>query len=229
MIDNGIKPCYVFDGKPPQMKSDELAKRGVKRDEATKAMEAAVEQGDQENIEKFSRRTVKVTREAGLPAECQKLLDLMGIPWVDAPCEAEAQCAALAKAGKVYGVGSEDMDTITFAAPVLLRHLTYSEAKKAPIQEFSHDKILEGLGLDQSQFIDLCILLGCDYLDSIRGIGPHKAYSLIKEHKSLERILEVIDKKKHPVPDDWPYKEARELFKNPDVTDPATIDVRCWI
>jgi flap endonuclease-1 len=62
-------------------------------------------------------------------------------------------------------------------------------------------------------------------LDSIRGIGPHKALSLIKEHKTLEKIIQVIDKKKYPVPEDWPYQEARELFKNPDVTDPETIDV----
>jgi flap endonuclease-1 len=123
----------------------------------------------------------------------------MGIPWVNAPCEAEAQCAALAKAGKVYGVGSEDMDTITFAAPVLLRHLTFSEAKKAPIQEFHHAKILEGLGLTQEQvliclcqFIDLCILLGCDYCDSIRGIGPQTAYTLIKEHGTIEKVKTLL-------------------------------------
>jgi flap endonuclease-1 len=114
---------------------------------------------------------------------------MKGIPWVNAPCEAEAQAAALAKAGKVYGVGSEDMDTITFASPVLLRHLTFSEAKKAPIQEFYHEKVLQGLGLTQDEFIDLCILLGCDYCDSIRGIGPHKAYALIKEHGSIEKVL----------------------------------------
>jgi len=46
-----------------------------------------------------------------------------------APCEAEAQCAALVKAGKVYAVGTEDMDALTFGASVLLRHLTFSEAR----------------------------------------------------------------------------------------------------
>jgi flap endonuclease-1 len=156
----------------------------------------------------------------------------MGIPWIQAPCEAEArifssklECAALAKNGNVYGVGSEDMDTLTFAAPVLLRHLTFSEAKKMPIKIIEYDKILEGLELTSDQFIDLSILLGCDYCDSIKGIGPHRAVQLIKEHKNIESIIKNIDSKKHPTPDNWPYAEARKLFKNPDVTDPKTIEV----
>jgi flap endonuclease-1 len=76
-----------------------------------------------------------------------------------------------------------------------------------------------------NKFIDLSILLGCDYCDSIKGIGPHKAVQLIKEHKSIEKILDSLDKTKYPVPDNWPYKEARELFKNPTVTDPSEISV----
>ncbi|KAI8898671.1 PIN domain-like protein [Globomyces pollinis-pini] len=224
MVENGIKPCYVFDGAPPTMKSGELAKRGAKRAEATKAMEEAVEAGDQENIEKFSRRTVKVTKEHN--DDCQRLLELMGIPWMKAPCEAEAQCAALAAAGKVYGVGSEDLDTLTFGAPVLLRHLTFSEARKMPIVEMHYEKILEGLELNNDEFIDLCILLGCDYCDSIRGVGPHRAVQLIKEHRNIETILKNIDKKKYTIPDDWPFEEARRLFKTPDVTPADSVELK---
>ncbi|KAI8930199.1 PIN domain-like protein [Entophlyctis helioformis] len=223
MLENGIKPAYVFDGKPPSLKSGELQKRGEKRAEAQKEADAAEEAGDTENFDRFSRRTVKVTKEHN--EECRKLLTLMGIPFVIAPCEAEAQCAALAKAGKVYAAGSEDMDTLTFGAPVLLRHLTFSEAKKAPIAEFHIDKVLAGLGMTQDEFIDLCILLGCDYCDSIRGIGPLRAVQLMKEHRSLENVLKAIDKKKYTVPEDWPYQEARKLFQKPDVTDPETLDL----
>ncbi|KAJ3375954.1 Elongation of fatty acids protein 2 [Allomyces arbusculus] len=224
MIDNGIKPVYVFDGKPPTMKSGELAKRLEKRQEAEKTVAEAEEKGDQETADKFRRRTVKVTREHN--DDCKKLLRLMGVPYVEAPCEAEAQCAALAKSGKVYAAGSEDMDTLTFGAPVLLRHLTFSEARKTPIAEFHLDQALAGLDLTHDQFIDLCILLGCDYCDSIKGIGPTRAVSLIKEHGSLEKVLGVLDKKKYPVADDWPYDEARRLFKEPEVTDPETIELK---
>lgn len=70
------------------------------------------------------------------------------------------------------------------------------------------------------QFVDLCILLGCDYLDPIPKIGPHTALKLIREHGTLEKIVESIqnDKKgKYVIPDDWPYLDARDLFFEPDV------------
>jgi flap endonuclease-1 len=177
MIDNGLKPIYVFDGKPPVMKSGELAKRNERRQEAQQALEKAQEDGDTEKMDKFNRRVVKATKEHS--EECKKLLRLMGIPVIDAPCEAEAQCAYLATLPSIYGAGSEDMDTLTFGAKKLLRHLTFSEARKMPIMEISLDKVLEGLNFTMEQFVDLCILLGCDYCDSIRGIGPKKVKTLL--------------------------------------------------
>lgn len=213
MVENGIKPCYVFDGKPPEMKSNELKKRGELREQNTKEAESALAAGDQENFEKFTRRTVKVTKEHN--AECQKLLSLMGIPFVLAPCEAEAQCAALAKSGKVYAAGSEDMDTLTFGSPILLRHLTFSEARKMPVSEVHHGKILEGLGFTEEQFIDMCILLGCDYCDSIGGIGPKTAIKLISEHKSIENILKHLEaskNKKYTIPENWEFAKVSFSF-----------------
>lgn len=68
-----------------------------------------------------------------------------------APSEAEAQCAELARGGKVYAAGSEDMDTLTFSAPILFRHLTFSEAKKQPISEINLQAALDGLEMNMSQ------------------------------------------------------------------------------
>lgn len=240
IVDNGIKPLYVFDGAPPKLKSGELAKRYQRKQEATEGLEEAKETGTAEDVEKFSRRTVRVTREHN--AECQKLLKLMGIPYLVAPTEAEAQCAVLARAGKVYAAASEDMDTLCFDAPILLRHLTFSEQRKEPIQEVHLGKVLEGLNMDRkqvhnakditslnnnnranfvsAQFVDLCILLGCDYLDPIPKIGPNTALKLIREYGSLEKVVEYIEndkKSKYTLPEDWPYKDARDLFFEPDV------------
>ncbi|KAJ9297100.1 hypothetical protein DTO271G3_4861 [Paecilomyces variotii] len=218
MVDNGIKPLYVFDGAPPKLKSGELAKRTARKAEATEAHEEAKETGTAEDIEKFSRRTVRVTREHN--AECKKLLKLMGVPYIDAPTEAEAQCAVLARAGKVYAAASEDMDTLCFEAPILLRHLTFSEQRKEPIQEIHLSRVLEGMDMSREQFVDLCILLGCDYLEPIPKVGPNTALKLIREHGTLEKVLESFEKdpkKKYVVPEDWPYQDARELFLHPDV------------
>jgi flap endonuclease-1 len=149
MVDNGIKPLYVFDGAPPKLKSGELAKRFQRKTEAHAAAEEAKETGTAEDVEKFSRRTVRVTREHN--QECQQLLKFMGIPFIIAPTEAEAQCATLARGGKVYAAASEDMDTLTFNTPILLRHLTFSEQRKEPILEIHLDKVLEGLGMEREQ------------------------------------------------------------------------------
>ncbi|KAF3175351.1 Elongation of fatty acids protein 2 [Orbilia oligospora] len=215
MVDNGIKPLYVFDGKPPTLKSGELAKRTARKFEAQEAHEEAKEVGTAEEIEKFSRRTVRATREHN--EECKRLLKLMGIPYLDAPCEAEAQCAILAKSGKVYAAASEDMDTLCFETPILLRHLTFSEQRKQPIQEIHLDRVMAGLDMTREQFIDLCILLGCDYCDTIPKVGPTTALKLIRQHKSIESVIENLDKDKYKVPDYFPYQDARELLMNPEV------------
>ncbi|XP_030956958.1 flap endonuclease 1 isoform X1 [Quercus lobata] len=225
LLEAGMKPVYVFDGKPPDLKKQELAKRYSKRADATEDLEEAKEAGDKEAIEKFSKRTVKVTKQHN--DDCKRLLRLMGVPVIEAPSEAEAQCAALCKSGQVYAVASEDMDSLTFGAPRFLRHLMDPSSRKVPVMEFEIAKILEELNLTMDQFIDLCILSGCDYCDSIRGIGGMTALKLIRQHGSIENILENINKERFQIPDDWPYQEARRLFKEPLVcTDEEQLEIK---
>lgn len=224
MLETGIKPVYVFDGKPPTMKGGELAKRKDKREEAEAALAKAKEAGDQEMVEKMSKRTVRVSREQS--QEVMKLARLMGLPVFEAPCEAEASCAALCKAGLVYAAASEDMDTLCFSCPKLARNLMSPASQGKPILEFDFDKILSELELTWDQFIDVCILCGCDYCDSIKGIGPVKALQLIKKHGSIEALLKDLDQEKYPVPEDWPFDAARELFRNPDVVDTAELELK---
>lgn len=115
----------------------------------------------------------------------------MGVPVIDAPSEAEAQCAAMAKAGVVYGAATEDMDCLTFGCPTLIRHLMAPSSSNTPIQEFSLATLLQELDVNMEQFIDMCILCGCDYASNIRGIGAVRALSLIKQHGSLEKVVQV--------------------------------------
>ncbi|KAL6893764.1 hypothetical protein ACP4OV_007862 [Aristida adscensionis] len=168
LLEAGIKPVFVFDGEPPDMKKRELAKRSLKRDDATKDLDIAIEVGDEDLVEKFSKRTVKVTKKHN--DDCKRLLRLMGVPVVEAPGEAEAQCAALCENHQVYAVASEDMDSLTFGARRFLRHLTDLSFKKSPVKEFEVSKVLEELGFTMDQFIDMCILIGCDYCESIKEV-----------------------------------------------------------
>jgi len=228
MVENNIKPVYVFDGKPPVLKGGELEKRLLRREEAQKQMDQIKDEGSVAEVMKYEKRLVRVGRDQN--DEAKKLLELMGIPYVNAPCEAEAQCAELARGGKVYAAASEDMDTLCYEPPYLLRHLTFAEARKMPIDQITYSEAMEGLGMPKDQFIDLCILLGCDYCETIKGVGPVTAYKLIKEHGSLDNLVEYLqnnpDKTKFKVPENWPYKEARELFLHPEVMEASKVELK---
>jgi len=221
MMDNGIKPVWVFDGKPPDFKAEELQKRQENREKAEEEKKKAAEEGDTERVDQMERRLVKVNK--GHSEDCKRLLTALGIPWIQAPGEAQAQCAKMAQDELVYGCATEDMDALTFHTPRLIRHLTYTEARKMPIREFNLEKALQGMELTYAQFIDLCILCGCDYIPSIRGIGPKTAYKLIKEHGSIESLLKNIANTKFQVPEGFLYEQARGLFQKPDVLDSKDI------
>eukprot|EP00920_Eleutheroschizon_duboscqi_P014032 GHVT01032809.1.p1 GENE.GHVT01032809.1~~GHVT01032809.1.p1 ORF type:complete len:355 (+),score=84.92 GHVT01032809.1:218-1282(+) len=155
----------------------------------------------------------------------------MGLPVVVAPCEAEAQCAELTKTGKAFATATEDADALTFGSTVLLRNLSFSGNAQAKttvggssatssantVMAIKLDVALSELQLTMDEFVDLCILCGCDYCGTIRGIGPKKAYTLIKQHRTLERVIENLDATTHPIPDPFPFEQAREFFKNPEV------------
>eukprot|EP01024_Parvocaulis_polyphysoides_P058448 TRINITY_DN6282_c0_g1_i5.p3 TRINITY_DN6282_c0_g1~~TRINITY_DN6282_c0_g1_i5.p3 ORF type:complete len:257 (-),score=21.54 TRINITY_DN6282_c0_g1_i5:349-1089(-) len=147
--------------------------------------------------------------------DCKKLLRLMGVPVVESPGEAEAQCADMVKKDLVFAVATEDMDSLTFGAPRLIRNLMTPQSQNKPVLEFSYQEVLDDFNLTAAQFIDLCILCGCDYCGTIRGIGPIRALQLIQKQRSIEAVLNSLDRSKYPVPDPFPYKEARELFKQP--------------
>ncbi|XP_039160536.1 flap endonuclease 1-like [Eucalyptus grandis] len=244
---------YVFDGKPPDLKKQELAKRFSKRADASEELAVAIavyaslslslsllrtrartcafnhpetqstkmlselciyylQSQNKEDIEKFNKRTAKVTQQHN--EDCKRLLRLIGVPVVEATSEAEAQCAALCKARKVYAIASEDMDSLTFGAPIFLGHLMDPSSRKVPVMEFEISK----MNLDMDQSIDLCILSGCDYCESIQGIGGLTALKLIHQHGSIENILEKINKQRYQIPDNWPYSEAQLLFKEPIIS-----------
>lgn len=220
LMESGIKPVYVFDGKPPELKLQELAARREKREAAKETLAAAVEAGDAEQVLKSTKQTVRVTKEQN--EEVKTLLRLMGLPVVDAPSEAEATCAALCRDGKVYAAATEDADCLTFGTKILVRNLMAAESQKKTILEVSLERALEQLNVTMDQFIDFCILSGCDYCDTLKGVGPATAIRLLLQHGSLEKVIEELGTDK--VPENFRYQTARDFFKECEAVDTKTIE-----
>jgi len=211
-LDNSIIPIFVFDGKPPNLKNDVLDKRRDDREIARKLLDDVSDDDTERKIKLFKKTTVITWKQM---EQCKEILRALGIPVIEAPEESDSQCASLTIDNDVYGVGSEDMDILTFGAKKLLRNI--SSSKKNEIIEYDLDKVLEELKYTNEQFIDLCILLGCDYVDHIDGIGVKKAKEIIDEFKSIENFLEKsldIINEKYIIPINYleKVKSARIYF-----------------
>ena len=224
-----MKPVYVFDGKPPELKRQTLASRAESKEQADADLAAALEGGDSEEIRKAAHRTARATPQ--MNADVQELLRLLGCPVILAPSEAEATCAALCKAGKVYATATEDMDALTFGTHVMLKNLFDTESSrtqtKRPVYEIHLSALLEQLDVSMDAFIDFCILCGCDYCGTVRGVGPSTAFKLIKTHGSLEAAVATLESSRLPPPDEWRVAEARQFFASPEVLEPSSVELSC--
>ncbi|MEM4255140.1 MAG: flap endonuclease-1 [Candidatus Norongarragalinales archaeon] len=217
LLEKNIIPVYVFDGVPSNLKKKTIAQRAAAKLEAEEQRKKALEQGDVARAGVLAQRTSKLTKE--MVEESKTLLSLIGLPWVQAPSEGEAQCAFMAQQGTVRAACSQDYDSLLFGTPTLLRNLTISGRKKLPgrqqyvevvPEEIVLKENLNALGITREKLVWIGILSGTDFNEGIYGIGPKKALKLVKEHDSMEAILKKIGKQM-----DW--KPVEELFLNPEV------------
>jgi len=219
LIEAGIKPVFVFDGEPPKFKKKTIEAREELKKEAKKKWENALEKG--EKAITYAQAATQLTDE--MVESSKKLLDLMGIPWVQALSEGEMQCAYMCKKGDVFASGSQDFDSLLVGSSRLVRNLSITGKRKLPRKEvyievkpeiIELEEVLSSLGIDQKQLILVGILIGTDYNpEGIKGIGPKKALDLVKQHKTLPKILEKIN---------WQFETSAEdiynFFLNPPVT-----------
>jgi len=223
LMEEGVKIAYVFDGKPHEFKTKVLERRHEIRREAKKEYEKAIKEGDEEKARRFGQQSVVATTD--IISDAKELLTLMGIPWIQAPGEGEAQTAFMASNGDVWGAASQDYDSLLYGAPRHIRNLSITGRRKLPRKNvyikiepelLELEKVKKELSLTRGQLIDLGILVGTDYNpDGIKGIGPKTALKLIKEHGTIEAALPQIKNPEFPHPVD----EIKELFLNPRVTD----------
>lgn len=196
-LQNGMKPIFVFDGKAPDIKNKTIEKRRQRKEKAEKKLEEYSDSEDEEYIKQF-KQTFRPTKEN--IREAQIMLDLMGIPYIVAPEEADVVCAWLAARndsnGKRYvkGVCSDDSDMLALGAPYLFKDMLRFMNKNKPVKVISLNKTLVKMNLTMEQFVDLCVLLGTDYCTNIKGIGPKTALRLIKKYGTLEKVFESLHK-----------------------------------
>lgn len=219
----GVKPCFVLDGKPPQLKRAEQERRAELKVAAEAKYRIAAESGDQSEMKKYAARTMHLSKE--MVAEARKLIEALGLPVIQGQGEGEAQAAFLARNGDVWASASQDADSLVFGAPRLIRNLAITGKKKKPGQlaytivkpELIELKdVLSTLKLTQDQLIALAMLVGTDYnVGGIKGIGPKKALKLVAEHpKDFGAMFESV---KWSDSFETPWEEIFDLFKHPAV------------
>lgn len=218
----GIKPVYVFDGKPPSLKTAEIERRRQIKKDATVKYEKALAAGNLEEARKFAQQTTSM--KDGMVTESKQLLEFFGIPFIDAPAEGEATAAHLTNTGQAYASASQDFDSILLGAKRLVRNFTNSGRRKIPNRNtyieiepeiIETEKTLESLGVTREQLVDIGILIGTDFNpDGFQRVGPKTALKMIKQHTRLEDIPQIQDQLQQ-----IDYKQIREIFLNPKVAE----------
>ena len=221
LMELGIKLVYVFDGKPPELKTEEIRRRSAQRSEAKDQYLKALQAGDMVQARKFAEASTVLRRD--MVSDAKELLDAMGIPWVDAPSEGEAQASVMAAEGTVNAAASQDHDSLVFGAPILVRNVTISGKRRLPSkgivinvqpERIRLSDVLASTGLTREQLVDFAILLGTDFNpDGFEGVGPVTAMKYLKKYGTLEEVTELRERLASV-----PYAEIRRLYLDAPAT-----------
>jgi len=210
-ISLNIEMIFIFDGKPPSNKQDCINQR---KEKSKKAKEASLNTTCEEEKEKLEKSSLRLTRE--MIDDVKKLLSYMGVSYIHPEVgEGEAYASELCRIGYVDYVLTEDMDTMAYACPKLIRNcIDRSLKRKDIVSVFDYTKLINDIELTHDQFLDFCILCGCDYCPIVPKIGSVTALKLIKTHGSIESIIEKTSEK-YAYPEGYLgiFNAAKENFK----------------
>ena len=224
IAEHALKLVFVFDGAPPVRKAKEIAKRRAVKTRYEGERATALARGDIAEAYSKATMTSRLTRD--MVGEARELLHLMGVPTVQAPSEGEAQAAHMAATSPdIWAAASKDYDSLLFGATRLVRFLTISGKEFLPSQgtfrpivpeTIELERLLSGWGITREGLVDLAILMGTDFNDGIKGIGPKKALKLVQQHGAIENMPDEIAS---AIGDLEAVNEIRRIFLNPAVTD----------
>ena len=230
MADHALKLVFVFDGAPPTLKAREVAKRRAVKAKYESDHAAALARGDLDEAYSKATMTSRLTRE--MIAEARELLRLMGVPTVQAPSEGEAQAAHMAARSPDIWAASKDYDSLLFGAPRLVRFLSISGKEFLPSkgtfrpivpETIVLDRLLAGWGITREALVDLAMLVGTDFNEGIKGIGPKKALALVQRYGRIEDMPAEI---RDSLGDPDTINDVRRIFLQPDVSDEFDVEQR---
>ena len=208
IVEKGVKPIYVFDGKPSEFKYGTVKERRTIRDEAEKKWKQALKEGDEETARKFAIRSSKMTPD--IVESSKKLLDIMGIPYVQSFGEGEAQASYMVANGDAWAVASQDYDCLLFGSPRIIRNLTFS-GNLSDLEYLELKKVLNELELSREQLIDVALMVGTDFNQGIKGVGAKTGLKIAKT-SSLEKYL-----KQKAIDLGLATDDLRNIFLNPEI------------
>lgn len=244
----GVYPVLVFDGRAVPAKAATRRKRQEGRASARRSLDESIDvareiearlEGNPHDqslkdelgqarvaLEKAAQRTVEVT-DAMIMIVINMVSQLEGVEVLRAPYEADAQLAHLAMNKLVAAVMTEDSDLIVYACPRLLykfdyhsgtaQQLEWNEVIKISPQGSKSKFSLKGFS--PTMFMHMCLLLGVDYLEGIKGIGIITANQLICRLKDGLRAIKHLQVNRHKgitVPAD--YEQQFRAAEVPSLT-----------
>jgi len=227
-----IRFIFVFDGKPPELKLKERARRSELKHAAELKYEQAKSEENIEEMKKYASRTSRLTPE--MIVDAKELIAALGFPIIQAPSEGEAQAALIVKNKDAYASLSQDADSLIFGCPLVIKNLTLSGRKKLP-GKLSYDSIIPELislndtlitlGIDLDQLIVIAMLTGTDYnIGGIKGIGHKTALKLVKEYgKNFDKLFADAKWNEHF---DFDWKEVYSLITHTETTNDYTLDFK---
>jgi len=229
LMGKGIKLIFVFDGKVPDLKHNEIQRRKELKAQAQAKFDEAKEKQDIEEMKKYAGRTARLTRD--MVEQAKELLDALGVPWMDAPSEGEAQAAALVKQSHAWAVVSQDADAMLYEAPRIIKNLAVTGRRKQPgklaynqvdPELIEHREVLAELKLTTEQLRVLAILIGTDYnIGGIKGIGPKKGLKLVQDNgQNYDAVFAAAKWDEHFT---TPWNDIIKVFDEMPVTDPEKV------
>ncbi len=225
LIEYKINPIFIFDGIPPELKRKTLEARAARRVEATVQWEKAKASGMLEEARMHAVASTKINKE--IVESSKQLLDLMGVPYIQAPSEGEAQAAHMVRKGLAYASASQDYDSFLFGADAVIRNFTLTGKRRLPKRNMVVDvkleriilkDLLESMGINLKQLIWLGMLVGTDFDSGINRVGPKTALKIVKEAKSVKEVEDYV-KFKYEEEFDTDAGTVERIFTNPDVVD----------